>query len=574
MEILAVAFVWLLAVISAYLLTLRRASFRTPPPPQPVKPPYLIPGISHLAAVLFSTESFLRSLQRQFQGKIITLSSILPMYYVLPGENIQAIFRKSDDNLLPAPSLLDSLQIFFGLPDEDAAVFDHIGISHFEQTRIDTRYHTHHSDPSRRVMEHQRKDFAKYLSGHNLRQTMHQYADIFRQSVWPRDTNRHESIHIPDLYNFLRDTIFRAEVEALYGNQMFEACPSLCADFWAFYDAFPVISRQSLQLLFRSHYATRDRIIRNFINWRGAQGSPALSFPSTTEDISYGTPYVRDMVRRHEALGFSEAGIASVMLGYLFVGTANTVPAAIWMVLHILRDASLTSRIRSELGILPGKQPQLDVGLLIKAPLLNSVYREVLRLHVAGTVGRKSPLHGVQLRDGRVLLPEVPVMSSSWLGGLDESFWNTGATVEGVPEHPVDAFWAERFLAYEDDPMSGPIRRHDHEPAKEKTAPKTADDDAKARLVSAGIQNHWFPFGGGAGKCPGELLAKSTILVTAFLVLSELEVEIVDNEQAAFTVPKHRALPFGSHAFEREIAVRVHRRLSAPLCDEWVAAAA
>ncbi|KAF4473858.1 25-hydroxycholesterol 7-alpha-hydroxylase [Colletotrichum fructicola Nara gc5] len=537
----------MLQLISAYLLTLRWASFRTPPPPQPVKPPYLIPGISHLAAVLFNTESFLRSLQRQFQGKIITLSSILPI-------------------------LLDSLQIFFGLPGEDAAVFDHMGISHFEQTKNHATHHTHHSDPSRRVMEHQRKDFAKYLSGEDLKQTMHQYASVFRQSVLPTDVERRESTCIPDVYNFLRDIIFRAEVEALYGNQIFTACPSLCADFWAFYDAFPVISRQSPQLLFRSHYATRDKMIRNFIDWRGAQGSPASSCTGTPEDTSYGTPYVRDMVRRHEALGFSETGVASVMLGYLFVGTANTVPAAIWMVMYILRDASLAGRIRSELRILPGKQPQLDLALLMKAPLLNSVYREVLRLHVAGTVGRKSPLHEVQLRDGRVLLPEVPVMSSSWLGGLDESFWNTGAMVEGVPEHPVDAFWAERFLAYADDPMSGPIRRHAHEHAKEKTAPKTADDGAKARLVSAGIQNHWFPFGGGAGKCPGELLAKSTMLVTAFLVLSELEVEIVDHEQMAFTVLKHRDLPFGSHALGREIAVRVRRRLSAPV--EPVAAAA
>lgn len=63
MEILAVAFVCFLLVISAYLLTLRRGSFRAPLPPQPVKPPYLIPGISHLAAIVFNTESFLRSLQ-------------------------------------------------------------------------------------------------------------------------------------------------------------------------------------------------------------------------------------------------------------------------------------------------------------------------------------------------------------------------------------------------------------------------------------------------------------------------------------------------------------------------------
>ncbi|KAJ0300381.1 hypothetical protein Brms1b_012801 [Colletotrichum noveboracense] len=230
----------------------------------------------------------------------------------------------------------------------------------------------------------------------------------------------------------------------------------------------------------------------------------------------------------------------------------------------------LTGRIRRELSILPGEQPPLDLAVLTRAPLLNSVYREVLRLHVAGTVGRKSPLHAVQLHDGQVLLPEVPVMSSSWLGGLDESFWNTGAMVDGAPEHPVDAFWAERFLAYPSDPLSGPMRQHGHVVASGKTPPKTADEDANARLVSAGIQDHWFPFGGGAGKCPGELLAKNTILTTAFLLLKDFDIE---PKEASSIVPMHRALPFGSHAFDREIPVGMRRRLSASSVEQVAAAA-
>lgn len=102
--------------------------------------------------------------------------------------------------------------------------------------------------------------------------------------------------------------------------------------------------------------------------------------------------------------------------------------------------------------------------------------------------------------------------------------------------------------------MSGPIRklegaRH----GTDRRRPKTADDDRHVILVTEGLQGHWFPFGGGSSRCPGETLAKRTILPSLALVLKYLDVEVLDSADAMQTESSHRTLPFGPHAFDKQI---------------------
>lgn len=232
------------------------------------------------------------------------------------------------------------------------------------------------------------------------------------------------------------------------------------------------------------------------------------------------------------------------------------------MIFHIVQDRSLSYRLRQELQIGTNRSSQLSLRQLQQAPLLNSVYREVLRLHIAGTVGRKAPDHSFYFRNGTKIQPNIPIMSASWLGGLDESFWNTGSTINGVKQHPVESFWAERFLKYPDDPTSGPIKPLSGEPEgiQSDTCKANSHDDASAKLVISGLQTHWFPFGGGPGKCPGEMLARNTILVSAFSALRLLDIEITDPSAALNLTSKHRSFPFGDHAFSHSVPIMVSIR--------------
>ncbi|KAK2000461.1 cytochrome P450 [Colletotrichum falcatum] len=549
------------------LKKLKVHSFHSPP-----VPPYAVPGLGHAYSVLFNAEKLLRPLQTLVEARVLRLSIPLSrILYVLPGEGVRSLFRASRD-LVPVPGTFDALTVFFGLTPADYRVFNHEHISAFEASRGGGGRSTPHADASRRIMELQRDDFVTFLHGENLRPVMDAFSSnlgrLFR-SRHPRGSSP-ESTSLPDLYAFVRDSVFRAEVEALYGKHIFAVCPSLCEDFWSFYGAFPVISRGGPRWLYHSQYRSRDGMLRNLDAWRRWCNSNSYKDDEGPGDAVFnpvwGTRYVKNMVRRFEGLGFSDAGVSSVLLGFLFVTTANTIPAAAWMILHILLDQSLISRLRQETSEELGAiNAPIDCTALSSAPLLNSVYRETLRLHVAGFVGRRASGEWGRLRGGSlpVLRPGATGISANWLGGLNQYVWNTGREVNGRAEHPVESFWAERFLEYPDDPRSGPLRKPPSVYADTAGAgpAKPFRDDSRARVPNPpALRGYFFPFGGGVWRCPGEALAKNTILVTAFMLLRELDIEMLDPADAAKTSSQHRAIPFGTHSFDRQVPVRCWKR--------------
>ncbi|TDZ58627.1 Cholesterol 7-alpha-monooxygenase [Colletotrichum trifolii] len=478
----------------------------------------------------------------------------------MPGEGVRNLFRTSKD-YVPVPGLFDALSVFFGLTPADHAVFNHDHISAFE-LRHTEGHKTSHQDASRRIIEHQRRDFSTYLNGESLRCIMNRFNLNFSKQLQRRIAKDTGTSHLSDLYKFVRDAIFEAEVEALYGERLLSLCPTFSDDFWAFYDAFPTVSRKLPRCLFRSQYEKRDKMLANFQLWRSRchaefDWSDDELVNSDYEPI-WGSRYVRRMVQRHEKMGFSDAGVASNMLGYLFVTTANSVPAAAWMVLHTVLDKDLRDRLRHELSIEDTETPPVDLAALSSAPLLNSVYRETLRLHVASATGRASVSSGFGSHQ-----TETVTMTANWLGGLDSTFWNEGPVANGVPQHPVGTFWAERFLVYPDDPSSGPTRPKSsivHEVTQ--NGKKSMQDDSKAKLANSGLRGHWFPFGGGAWRCPGETLAKNSILASVFMLLRDYDIELVNPENAVGVTARHRhrTLPFGTHAFDRAVPISVTKR--------------
>ncbi|KAH8746781.1 cytochrome P450 [Diaporthe sp. PMI_573] len=248
------------------------------------------------------------------------------------------------------------------------------------------------------------------------------------------------------------------------------------------------------------------------------------------------------------------------MLGYLFVTIANSTPATIWMILHILLDQNLTVRVQSEIVAACSGSREIHMDKLMRAPLLSSVYHETLRLRVAGTVGRRCPGSDFYLVGGRQIRRNELIMFTNWVGGLDESFWNTGPLLSGIkPAYPVETFWAERFLRYPDEPHGGPLRRSGV--PERRNGSRTVEDDRNAQLVTSGIQGHWFPFGGGSSRCPGEILAKKMILCSVATVMRSVEIQLIDPVAAANVGSHHRALPFfGSHAFNKAVPVIVSQR--------------
>ena len=234
--------------------------------------------------------------------------------------------------------------------------------------------------------------------------------------------------------------------------------------------------------------------------------------------------------------------------------------------LHILQSENVTNRVLAEMehSFEPGSI-HFNLSELSSGPLLNSVYRETLRLRQLGPVARVPRKPNYLLSGKWSILPRTPILAVSWLAGRDESFWNTGATLpNGQQEHPVEAFWAERFLIYPDDVTSGPIRKPNTYITEGMISPRSkersAEDDKTAKLSTTGLQGHFFPFGGGAYRCPGENFARQLTMSTVALMLRMLDIELVDSEAAKGVQSYYAQYPLGDHRFDRKVPIRVRRK--------------
>jgi cytochrome P450 len=136
------------------------------------------------------------------------------------------------------------------------------------------------------------------------------------------------------------------------------------------------------------------------------------------------------------------------------------------------------------------------------------MYMEGFRLATGVALARSPAQPKVKLGKWSFHRDEM-LFAVNWQGAHDEVFWNSGSIVNGKAEHPVNTFWAERFLECPDDPIGGPIRKTKPGIETKKPSPKTPKDDAKAELVTTGFESYYFPYGGGANICPGRNFAKT-----------------------------------------------------------------
>jgi cytochrome P450 len=204
---------------------------------------------------------------------------------------------------------------------------------------------------------------------------------------------------------------------------------------------------------------------------------------------------------------------------------ANSVEAAVWFVIEVLRDPELFERIKSEAAesqIPPGNDATVsmfDSDKLCSMPVSQAVYAEVLRLRVCVLILRKAK-HDLDFAGWSIKKGER-VAAASITRSLDDRIWNTGTVKE---PHPLDTFWADRFLVYPNDPNSGPLKNPpvpqngDHQDEKSTDGP---------RFSMTGLTNTWMPYSGGARLCPGRHFAKREIIVTAAVMITMFDIELL-----------------------------------------------
>jgi hypothetical protein len=119
---------------------------------------------------------------------------------------------------------------------------------------------------------------------------------------------------------------------------------------------------------------------------------------------------------------------------------------------------------------------------LEKLPLLSSIYAETLRLYAKSYLIACSPYADIQL--GTWWLPKGEMgLVNSHNSHIDATFWNTK---DGL--HPVDKFWADRFIYDPRDSSTGPVKPEFRKLSK--------PEGSRPFFSMEGLESAWIPYGG------------------------------------------------------------------------------
>jgi cytochrome P450 len=227
---------------------------------------------------------------------------------------------------------------------------------------------------------------------------------------------------------------------------------------------------------------------------------------------------------------------------------------------------AMTEVIESQSGCTLDINTTTQIDSLCRKPLLQSMYAETLRLYTSLFSLRSASHTSFGLGDFQIPKDELVAVDSR-VAAMNASVWNTGAPTadaDAYAPHPLNCFWAHRFLVFPDDPTSGPLRGHPTKPKAFVPGSSASSHDNKGgttpRFTTAGLSGAWVPYGGGNRQCPGRNFAKLEIIVGFAIVLSTLEIELLDHQNHERRKPDLKYYGLGTLPPKGKIPFRVRRR--------------
>jgi len=143
------------------------------------------------------------------------------------------------------------------------------------------------------------------------------------------------------------------------------------------------------------------------------------------------------------------------------------------------------------------------------------------RLRVVGIIPRY--IVGGDFRLGEWSIPEGTCLGlPSGAGAMNKEVWNAGTNED---PHPLNEFWADRFLVYSNDPQSGPLRK-DRLPAEISSSMIEGESLEEPRFSLKGLKDVYTPFGGGLSICPGRHFARQEVLSTLARLVLHYDIEL------------------------------------------------
>ncbi|KAI0402150.1 cytochrome P450 [Xylaria palmicola] len=308
------------------------------------------------------------------------------------------------------------------------------------------------------------------------------------------DYRVHQSL--ADLMKVVGDEATVSIINALCGPYLLALNPHFLQDFWSFDRNLQTYLQGIPWLLAPKAHAARKRVLDAVKAWQqhAREHYTDSAVGADGDDPFWGSHFFRE---RHEMFlemdGFDYAAIASQDFGAIWAAR-NSVTAASWVVFDIYRDPELLASVRAEVDSFWAR----PTAALTNPP---AVYAETLRLRMHFYIIRMADRADMKIRDWIIPKRKV-VVTPTTAAHMDTETWCTGSN----NEHPLDQFWIGRFLKYPSDSDHG-------------NAPPT--------FSTKELEGSWIPYGGGPRQCPGRHFAKRQIVLTAALMVSLFDCEIL-----------------------------------------------
>ncbi|KAH7323260.1 Pfs, NACHT and ankyrin domain protein [Stachybotrys elegans] len=324
------------------------------------------------------------------------------------------------------------------------------------------------------------------LAGRGLAPTLQAFRTSFDSLISKYETE--EWTDVEDFWTFIQATVGAAEMEAIFGPMLLKQFPNFVYDFFEFDRLIPWLLKG---MPFTQAERIRFRLLEDIRGWiksaRVMASKEKIEGGYESRSEAWGPEWTR---YRHEFFKsfFDEDAIASHDLGVAWGALGNTVPATLMAMLEVLQDKKLEERVRQQVHVISSATPLSEVPFrdLTSDTLMSAVYAETLRMYVTAFVP-VVPLHG-ELKLGQWRIPQSSYgLMNAGIAHKNKDVWNTRRGA-----HPVDDFWADRFIVDPSDPESGPVRPE----AREKLGVGPPADGDKPYFSTEGLEGSWIPFGG------------------------------------------------------------------------------
>ncbi|KAI3396065.1 hypothetical protein diail_482 [Diaporthe ilicicola] len=510
--------------------------------------PSFIPLLGHTIWFLRDGHSLLMKAANHF-GSSVPVSISLPGFasIVVSGPEAVIAFFRENKRLSTTSRSLTVMVNAFGCPSRE-----------IEQFR--PRY-TADGRPDK-VEELIHRELQDSLTGIGLEGFTKRFQN--RLSTTLAENGPHASgwIEIPDLSEFVQKQVFLAVTHEFFGPFMLSLNPTVAEDFWEYNACTRSLFMGLPSWYIPKAYKLRDKMVMNILRWQ--RHAMEHSKPEEISDVDwepyYGTRFIRERQILLNKRGITdERARAAENLAFMWATNSNSVPAAAWFLIEILRDPKVTQEVQSKFhkankkhslplnaDVHRGETTSFDVIQLIEDPMLQSLYAETLRLRVASLVVREAA-HGTFSFRGWQVIKDKTILVSSLTEAMNEDIWNTGGPTNA---HPLDKFWHSRFLVDPKDPRSGPLKT-----PKKRNAALAGTADAPYFTMD-GVAGSWIPYGGGRSLCPGRHFAKREIMLTAAEFLTKFDIVLKDKKAPEVDM---RHFGFGTMPPKHKIACQIRR---------------